>query len=174
MSNSKFRTEWLSPRFTQHYSRADLKSGDPGMNLNLQSGWRHSPPRHLPHAAVRLALLFAIGLCPIKGAEAHHSFGAFDQSKQAIVSGTVTVWQWTNPHVRITVTIGGHGKGDDWALEGWAPSIWRQQGWVRTSIKVGDKVTFYFHPNRDGTHGGSVINVTGIDGQSLKYEQGGK
>jgi len=144
------------------------------MKLNPPSSRRHPPPRHFPDAAVRLALLLTIGLWPPQGAEAHHSFGAFDQSKQTIVRGTVTVWQWTNPHVRIIVTVAGEGKGEDWTLEGWAPSIWRRQGWVRTSIKVGDKVTFYFHPNRDGSHGGSVINVTGIDGQSLKYDQGSK
>jgi len=120
-------------------------------------------------AVVRLALLLTILLCPMKRAEAHHSFGAFDQSKQSVVRGTVTLWQWTNPHVRITVKTAGAGQGQDWALEGWAPSLWRRQGWVRTSIKTGDQVAVYFHPNRDGTHGGSVTNVTGIDGQSLKY-----
>ena len=36
---------------------------------------------------------------------AHHSFAMFDRDKDVTMSGTVTEFEWTNPHVWIHVSV---------------------------------------------------------------------
>ena len=55
------------------------------------------------------ALLGCAALAPV--ALAHHSFAMFDQAKQVSLKGTVTEFQWTNPHIWIQVNVkGADGK----------------------------------------------------------------
>ena len=43
---------------------------------------------------------------------AHHSNSAFDGDKVMVLTGTVTEWKWTNPHVWIVLSVddGNGGK----------------------------------------------------------------
>ena len=45
-----------------------------------------------------LGLLSLIALTTAGPALAHHSFAVFDHSRTVTVKGTVTKFQWTNPH----------------------------------------------------------------------------
>jgi hypothetical protein len=39
-----------------------------------------------------------------------------------------------------------------------------RMGWKRNSLVVGEVVTVYMNPTRDGTHGGNMIKVVRPDG----------
>ena len=94
---------------------------------------------------------------------AHHSFAMFDATKTVTMNGTVKSFEWTNPHMWLTVTV----DGTDYPLEmqGIAGAV--RFGWKRDSVKGGDKITVDIHPLRDGTHGGQLIGVVLASGQKL-------
>ena len=99
---------------------------------------------------------------------AHHSFAAFDQSKQMTLEGSVREFQWTNPHSWLQVTVQGpNGETQDWAVEMLSPNVLRRMGWKKDTLKFGDKVTVVINPARDGSHGGLMISVAGADGRKI-------
>ena len=56
-----------------------------------------------------VALLGGASLALAGAASAHHSFAVFDMSTQKTIEGTVSDFQWTNPHTWTWVDV----KGDD-------------------------------------------------------------
>lgn len=113
------------------------------------------------------ALLAATACAP--AALAHHSFAMFDQSKQVSLKGTVTEFQWTNPHAFIHVEVANDaGVKETWDIELNSPNNLKRQGWSSDSVKPGDKVTLVANPLRDTSHkGGLFIAVTLPDGKVL-------
>ena len=53
---------------------------------------------------MRLTVAFTLMLAAIPGS-AHHSFVMFDTTKQTTLTGTVTAFQWTNPHSYIEMDV---------------------------------------------------------------------
>jgi hypothetical protein len=100
-------------------------------------------------------------------ASAHHSFAMFDQTKIVTLEGTVGEFQWTNPHAFIELDVTNGGKVTRWALELNSPNNLTRQGWHRTSLKPGDKVTVQFNPLRSGRPGGLFLDVKFPDGKVL-------
>src|SRR5258705_189570 len=74
---------------------------------------------------------------------AHHSFVAeFDIKKPITVKGTITKFEWTNPHSWLYVDgKDENGKQTNWAFEGTAPSLLTRRGVAKTTFKVGDVIT---------------------------------
>jgi hypothetical protein len=109
--------------------------------------------------------LLAAGAEP---ALAHHSFAMFDMSKTLTLAGTVTNFEWTNPHSWLWIQVpDGKGGSQLWGLEGQAPGEMIRHGWTRHSINVGDKISVQIHPLKDGELGGSFGTVTLADGTVL-------
>jgi Family of unknown function (DUF6152) len=102
---------------------------------------------------------------------AHHSFAMFDRTKTVTLAGVVREFQWTNPHswIQLLVTNPTTGETVEWSLEGGSPGILSRNGWKRTSLQAGDKVTIDIYPLKDGTPGGSFIEITKSDGSKLYY-----
>ena len=99
---------------------------------------------------------------------AHHSFAMFDQTKQVTLSGSVTEFQWTNPHAYIEIDVPDEkGVPKHWSVELGSPSILMQSGWKFKDLKYGDKVTVKLSPLRDGKPGGLLVQVTLADGRVL-------
>jgi hypothetical protein len=110
------------------------------------------------------ALGMAIPLAVAAPAHAHHSFAMFDTSREVTIEGTVTEFQWTNPHSWIQVLVKEGGKEVEWSIEGASPNNLQRFGWKRTSLKPGDHVQCILHPNKSGGIGGSLVRVT-VNGQ---------
>lgn len=101
-------------------------------------------------------------------ASAHHSFAMFDQTRTVVLEGTVSEFQWTNPHAVIFLDIrNAEGDVETWLLSMNSPNNLRRQGWRRDTLKVGDKVTIVMHPLREGGKGGMFVAVTLPDGTVL-------
>ena len=61
-----------------------------------------------------VALLVAAGV-PVL---AHHSFAAFDQSREVTLIGQVIQFQWTNPHSWLVVKVkGASGQDEEWSFK---------------------------------------------------------
>ena len=94
------------------------------------------------------ALLWAAADVPVAGA--HHSAAAFEKGKTVTVSGVVTRFEWSNPHVYIylmqTTATGGRVE---WQVEGSPPSILSRLGWSRDTLRAGESITVTGNPSRN-------------------------
>jgi hypothetical protein len=112
-----------------------------------------------------------LGLLAMGSAGAHHSFAMFDQTQRVTLKGTVSEFQWTNPHAFIQLAVtNSAGVREEWSIELNSPNNLKRQGWSSTSLKPGDQVTLVTYPLRDmNDHkGGLFIEVTKADGTVLK------
>jgi Family of unknown function (DUF6152) len=83
-------------------------------------------------------------------ASAHHSDAMFDDKQTVTIEGTVTKFEWSNPHVYIYLKQRtGDGQVIEWELEASPPSMLRRVGWSRDTLQVGDAITASGHPARD-------------------------
>ena len=99
----------------------------------------------------------------------HHSGAMFDSSSEKTLSGVVREFNWTNPHSSFKVEVtDASGKTEIWAVEMNGPQNLMHDGWKRSTLKNGDKITAVVHPLRDGKPGGSYVSVTLADGTVLK------
>src|SRR6266567_9201310 len=99
---------------------------------------------------------------------AHHSFTMFDTAKQITITGTVTSFEWTNPHSYIEIDAPDEsGSAKHWSIEMGSPSILQQSGWKFSSLKKGDKTTLVINPLKNGRAGGFLSKATLPDGRVL-------
>ena len=99
---------------------------------------------------------------------AHHSFAMFDTSSTITLSGTVTAFEWTNPHAYIELDVtDDEDRVEHWTIELGSPSILMQAGWKYNDIKAGDEVSATVNPLRNGDPGGLLGRVTLEDGREL-------
>lgn len=98
-------------------------------------------------------------------AGAHHSAAMFDQQKTVELSGTVRLFQWSNPHCYIQlVVVDERGRQQEWSLELGAPMYLYNRGWRPSTIKPGDELRVKLSPLRNGDPGGLLIEARGADG----------
>src|SRR5712671_3476944 len=73
---------------------------------------------------------------------AHHSFAVFDHTRTIAVNGTVTKFQWTNPHAFLELDVtDAKGVVKHYTLEGTSINMMQRIGWRSNMIKAGDQVT---------------------------------
>ena len=114
-----------------------------------------------------LPALALTGTLAFGPASAHHSYSMFDMGKTVKLEATVTQFKWQNPHSFILADVEAPGGKESWAIEMNPPANLVREGWKRTSLKAGDKVTIWVHPLRSGAKGGSYSGVRLADGQTL-------
>ncbi len=102
---------------------------------------------------------------------AHHSFAAeYDAGKKVELKGTVTKFEWTNPHAHFYLDVTDpSGKVENWNLELASPNMMVRNGWRRTSLKEGDKVVVVASRAKDGTTTASAETITLEDGTKLTF-----
>jgi hypothetical protein len=99
---------------------------------------------------------------------AHHSFAMFDHVHRITLAGTVTRFQWTNPHVFIELDVpDANGALKHYSIECASPNVLMRGGWKYTDVKLGDKVKLLINPLKDGTAGGMLEEATLADGRTL-------
>ena len=126
------------------------------MSTELRSG---------PCRVALLALILVIGASAAMG---HHSFAIFDTAKSVTMTGSVTAFEWTNPHAYIEIDVTDEkGVVKHWSVEMGSPSILMQSGWKYRDLKHGDKVTVTINPLRSGESGGLLVQARLPDGRTL-------
>jgi hypothetical protein len=105
-------------------------------------------------------------------AGAHHSFAPYEDELQVTFTGTVTSFQWTNPHIYIEVdTVGDDGEPRHWLIECANTTILNRVGWKWNMIKSGDVISVIVAPLRNGEPAALLKRVRLADG--TEYANGG-
>jgi DNA/RNA endonuclease YhcR with UshA esterase domain len=99
---------------------------------------------------------------------AHHGTSAYDTTKLTTVKGTVTDFQFNNPHVIISVeTKDDKGKVEMWTSEANSPNVLTRHGWDRDIIKNGDQITIIGYRPKNGAKSMRLQKVVLSNGQEL-------
>ena len=100
---------------------------------------------------------------------AHHGEANYDTEKTVSVKGTVTQFEFINPHVQISIDVkNDKGEIEKWVGEARSPAMLsRYGGWDKDTIKVGDVITFYGHRTKNGTPFMRLEKIVKADGTEL-------
>lgn len=100
---------------------------------------------------------------------AHHAFAfEYDVNRVVTVSGTVTGFKWTNPHVWLYVNGKDEtGKVAGWSFEMGSPNGLIHRGWRKAELKKGDPITVDGYGAKDGKNVANARTVTMPDSQKL-------
>ena len=99
---------------------------------------------------------------------AHHGTSAYDTTKLTTVKGTVTDFQFNNPHVIISVeSKDDKGKVELWISEANSPNVLTRHGWDRDLIKKGDQITIIGYRPKNGAKTMRLQKVVLSNGQEL-------
>jgi len=103
---------------------------------------------------------------------AHHGAASFDTSKMVTVTGTVTEYVWSNPHVLVKVDVkADNGDIAHWVLEAWNPVTQTSRGWSKNTFKPGDDVSLDINPAKNGQPVGEIRGRIVINGKEFKQLQ---
>ena len=96
----------------------------------------------------------------------------FDRTKEVTISGTVRIFEWTNPHSWLQVVVpAAQGRPQrEYSIELGSPNTMVRQGWRKNSFKPGDRVTVVMYPMRDGSPGGAFVSAVNAAGQTLPVQ----
>jgi hypothetical protein len=116
--------------------------------------------------------MFAAAVLAAAPAFAHHGAGVFEPEKKLTVSGTVTDFQFVNPHVLVYMTVkGSDGKDVQWGGELTSPNrLARDQRavkWHKEILKPGDIITMTGHPARNGAPMMDILKIVDKQGTVL-------
>jgi hypothetical protein len=84
-------------------------------------------------------------------AAAHHSEAGFDLESLLTLEGTVTEFEWRNPHVYLSLdTVQENGEALTWVVQTSSTVSLMRRGWTPETLAVGDRVALTANPTRDG------------------------
>jgi Family of unknown function (DUF6152) len=119
--------------------------------------------RRLISVALLVSFLTVSGL-----ASAHHNATSIYEPKSIILSGTVTQYEWANPHSIISVAVTTNkGTVEQWHGEFLPPAEMVRAGWSKETIKPGDQVTMTGRPGRHAQRIMWLESLVTADGRKL-------
>jgi uncharacterized protein DUF6152 len=116
-----------------------------------------------------IVLTVAVG-CLLTAAPifAHHAGSFYDRNHPVSLTGTVTEFEFTNPHVRIHFDVKDeNGVVTNWVAESAPPQRIYRAGWNRNSLKPGDTITVDGLPSKDGKKWLSIQKLVSSGGKVL-------
>jgi len=117
-----------------------------------------------------LALAVACSAAPSWG---HHSSAMYDIEHKVLIEGTVSQFEWVNPHSWLWLKVpDGKGGEEDYALECGSIAQLLQIGWTRDMVKPGDKVKVVGALRKDGVKRGEVFTLITASGAHLQNRVG--
>jgi hypothetical protein len=97
---------------------------------------------------------------------AHHSFAVYDHTRTMNLKGTVTKFQWSNPHAYLEIDVKeADGSVKHYTLEGTSINMMQRTGWRSNMIKAGDQVKIVAAPLLSGEPAGLLLEVTLPNGE---------
>jgi len=111
-----------------------------------------------------LAILCFVAL-PV---QAHHSAAAEYVAELSTWKGVITRFSWMNPHTWLYLDgVDAHGRTAHYECEGSSPNGLVSNGWTKTTLKPGDRVTIEGWRAKDRPDGCKVRAVVLADGTRM-------
>jgi hypothetical protein len=102
---------------------------------------------------------------------AHHGQATYDETKLATIMGTVSSFQFSNPHAQLVVEVkDDRGNIQKWLGEGTSPNMLVREGWDKGTVKPGDRITATGHPARNGAFSMRIEKIVLPSGKELTFE----
>ena len=119
---------------------------------------------------VTAAILFVAS--PVFG---HHSPAAFNLGLIVALQGTVSRFDWRNPHVYIHIGVNNDSGGvTEWLIEADPTPLMSRSGWTSSTLAPGHMVSFQLNPDKNAQrHHGLLVSLTRADGTTLSRRTGG-
>jgi len=115
---------------------------------------------------IRFGLLVFIILTMAGTALAHHSFAVFDHTRTLSLKGSVTRFQWSNPHGFLDIDVqDADGTVKHYTLELTSINMLQRVGWKSSMIKAGDQVKVVTAPLLSGQPAGLLLEITLANGE---------
>jgi hypothetical protein len=124
--------------------------------------------RRMMFSFLVVAAGFALVSSPIS---AHHGITNYDMKKTIVLTGTITAFDWSNPHCLAYLDVtddSGHVR--HWTLEMASTFTMSHRGWGKDTLKRGDQAVIETHPARNN----APIGITSGPGFALKVIVNGK
>ena len=117
-------------------------------------------------------LLVAVALAMVSSAIlAHHGDTNYDMKKTIVLTGSVTAFDWSNPHCLIHLDARDDaGQVRHWTLELSSTFAMSHRGWDKDTLKRDDNIVVETHPAKNG----AAVGITVGPGFALKTEINGK
>ena len=120
----------------------------------------------------RLFVMMALALAVMAFAgtmSAHHGANLYDSTKAVMLKGTITQFEWGNPHNQIYFDVkDDKGNVTHWVTSTEPPAVMTELGWTRKSLKPGDEVTAYVYAAKNGAPVGNLQRIVKADGTELR------
>ena len=113
------------------------------------------------------AVVVALAVLCGSVASAHHSAIQFDFTKSVPIKGVVQKFQAINPHMRLVLRVSDAKGTRDIEFEGHSTNNMYRAGYRDKMIQVGDEITVFVAPLRDGTEGGYV--TAALTGKGVRF-----
>ena len=99
---------------------------------------------------------------------AHHAWRGYDMKNLTTMTGTVTGFDFGNPHVWMNLDV-KNDKGDieKWSAGGPSPSRMANAGWTKDTLHAGDQITLVGNRISDGTYKLRLSKVVLANGREL-------
>ena len=115
-----------------------------------------------------ISVLFCALILSAVPVSAHHSSRAVYDTMSITMMGTVTNYEWSNPHIIVSFQVkDSQGKPQQWHAEVLPPSQASAAGWTRDSLKPGDQVTVSGYPGRNAQHIMLLEELVTANGKTL-------
>ena len=112
--------------------------------------------------------LAAAGLTLALPLFAHHSTAEYDMANLSSVKGTVTKFEWSNPHAYLYIDVkDDKGNTLQWTGELASLGMLSRVNWKRDSVKPGDEITMYGNRAKDGRNVMRLDKIVFANGQEL-------
>ena len=104
------------------------------------------------HAVISVLLLGVSLLTLSEPLSAHHGSAVYDMENMTTVKGTVTEFQFSNPHAQILFDVKeDKGNVEKWVGETNSATALYRLGWKKDTLKPGDQVTVVGWRSKNGT-----------------------
>ncbi len=106
---------------------------------------------------------------------AHHGRANYDPAKLTTVKGTVTSFEFVNPHMLVLLNVKtSSGNVEKWIVEGTSPNMLVREGWNKNTLKPGDHITATGHPARNGSNSMRIEKLVMANGRTVTFEGPGE
>jgi hypothetical protein len=114
------------------------------------------------------ALLILVVLKVSGSVSAHHNPKPMYESSSIMLTGTITEYEWANPHSIISIAVQTDGGAvQEWHAEFLPPSDMVRAGWTKETLKPGDRVTMTGLPGKHAQHILWLQSLVTPDGRKL-------